>query len=649
MTQALQPGTRIHGQIVEQWLCAMPDGHRYRVCDAASGRHATLHEFLPPAWAHRDGDGVIPLPGRARDFGNGLQHFVQRARQLTEFEHSALPQLLELWSSNGTAYVLMPDSLGQTVAERVAEHGGRLPPAMVWPWLRTCFEVAGQLHAQGRIHGAWDPGAVWVRADGTLLLPAPQVDGGLQPPSPYIALEQTLLASGTPCGPWTDVFGIAALAGFMLTGENPMALQRRPMFSFGAAGAGRAAESVLAAIRVSLMPNPRQRPQEIAQLEAMIGTALLPSATLAGLLPGAAGAGPSGPGIDALLGRRPGGGTPFAPTAAARTASAPASAELLPLLPPAVHEAARTTPSPALAPIAEPAATTKSARPSLPLPEGILDPVGATPGKVSPGKRSRGRLSSGKPAGRAEGGRSRRRNPAAPPVQVVTDSPAPAQAADVVVEPVPAAAEHLVLPATAAAPPLGRTSDVPILMPGAMPASDTPIDAAQPAAMPAPRRAAWQTSLFAVALALVMASALFAAWYLVPAAAPDDLASRAPAAEPTTEAARLLDEAPPAAGGGQAGRDATAVEEGPSRGGAAVAAATAPATGAASADSEATGQVARVPSARQREAGSEAKVAVESPTPPAKGAPRLTRCSQALLEQSLGAGSAGASVSRECR
>lgn len=279
MSEALQPGTQIQGQVIEQWLRAVPDGHLYRVSDVHTGRRATLHEYLPPGVAVRDAVQVSPVSGRGQEFRLGLHRFVLRARQLRQLDHPALPKLWDLWSCRGTSYVLMPPLGEQSLAERVIADNGRVAPSVVWPWLRTCCEVAELLHAQGRIHGAWDPQAIWVRTDGELTLPPPLVDGSAVVASPWMALEQSVLAPGkAQRGPWTDVFGIAAVAAFMLTGDSPNTVQRRALGASApvlglAAGQLNLPEQTLSAIRAALHPNPRERPQSIEQFRSLLGLA----------------------------------------------------------------------------------------------------------------------------------------------------------------------------------------------------------------------------------------------------------------------------------------------------------------------------------------------------------------------------------------
>lgn len=294
LSDTLPVGTRIRDQVIEAFLRSLPEGRLYRVKHAQTGAEAMLQEYLPEACARRVGQGIALIPGRGPEFRAGMQRFLLRAQQLKSLSHAALPALSDLMPSHGTAFAVMPLMNVRTLAEVVEAEGGRLPLAQIWPWLNTCCDLAQWLHDQGRIHGALEPGSIWVLDEQRLLLPPPELEEGYRPPSPWVALEQTVLASsGTPRGPWTDVYGIGALASFMLTGQGPKSAARRtvaPVRS-GANGNGHGggaptvwADSrsggldpipgvLKAAIRVSLMPNPRERPQDIGQFKAMLGLA----------------------------------------------------------------------------------------------------------------------------------------------------------------------------------------------------------------------------------------------------------------------------------------------------------------------------------------------------------------------------------------
>ena len=89
------------------------------------------------------------------------------------------------------------------------------------------------LHEAGQVHGGICPAAVVHGPSGELLLATPPVaptpDAEDAPRQPgYAAFEQYTDDPAYPCGPWTDVHGLAALAYFLATGSAPpSALARR--------------------------------------------------------------------------------------------------------------------------------------------------------------------------------------------------------------------------------------------------------------------------------------------------------------------------------------------------------------------------------------------------------------------------------------
>jgi len=88
------------------------------------------------------------------------------------------------------------------------------------------------LHERGRAHGGIGPDAVSPDASGGAMVAAPADAWPDDEDAPrhagYAAFEQYTDDPAYPCGPWTDVYGLAALAYFLATGTPPpSALARR--------------------------------------------------------------------------------------------------------------------------------------------------------------------------------------------------------------------------------------------------------------------------------------------------------------------------------------------------------------------------------------------------------------------------------------
>jgi hypothetical protein len=678
MRDALAPGTRVQDHVIEQWLRAVPDGHLYRVSHFESGDLGTLHEYLPRAWSVREGEMVVALTGRGPEFRAGLQRFLLRARQLKQVEHPALPTVTDLWSCNGTAYALFPAFTGQSLSEVVADQGGALQLSTAWPWLATCCDLAERLHAQGRIHGAWDPSAIWVLSDRKLVLPAPEVDGGSQQPSPWVALEQTVLAPGrAQRGPWTDVFGIGALAGFMLTGLNPSMLARqlasqRPVSGAepgtldsevdGDADMQPQTGRLLTAIRASLSPNPRERPQDIAQFRAMIGlTQQAPVHRHLQVLSPKAGE------IQA-------GGTPMSTARPVRPERPRAS-------PPRITRSAGVAAGESPATAVPPRAPAKPAMPPTPAPEsthsgdaplapvelptlpGDLDlkPPQTPPAQMDESSDATARAvpepSDGKPGGESAA-RAGAKSPRVPALKLKSSAgrrtPPASEGVtakiqlppDKVPLPVPYGSSASVHEPDAADYPVVTTvlSGLPAPLSSTGQASQSGGASVSPRPV---RKSANHEVWLAVAAALVVAML----WFFVDTPRMPELASAppAPAADATAQLERMLERDPPAAGPGPGAAAAVAV---PALAAPAVAAASSalegrPATAVAEPAAPTVAAAAR-PADPAAETSAPASGRGEAAAA-ARTAPRLPRCTQALLEQSLGSGGAAAQVSRECR
>lgn len=166
----------------------------------------------------------------------------------------------------------------------------RLPPgrARQEEILRIVAGLAADLaplHACGRVHGGICPDAVAHDPSGRAVLatppvaPEPDAEDALRHAG-YAAFEQYTDDPAYPCGAWTDVHGLAALAYFLATGSAPpSALARRvrddcmPLREWGAGGYG---QVFCDAVDSGLAMPAHARPQTVAAFAAAMGAFLPP-------------------------------------------------------------------------------------------------------------------------------------------------------------------------------------------------------------------------------------------------------------------------------------------------------------------------------------------------------------------------------------
>ncbi|NMK49740.1 hypothetical protein HG262_26270, partial [Achromobacter sp. Bel] len=139
---------------------------------------------------------------------------------------SALPPVPDMAGSSAG-----PDEPGLEALIRMPRGPGR--QGAIAQIVASLAGPLAALHETGQVHGGICPAALIHGPSGEAVLatppvaPAPDADDAPRQ-SGYAAFEQYTDDPAYPCGPWTDVHGLAALAYFLATGSAPpSALARR--------------------------------------------------------------------------------------------------------------------------------------------------------------------------------------------------------------------------------------------------------------------------------------------------------------------------------------------------------------------------------------------------------------------------------------
>jgi len=117
--EALPAGTRLFEFELERVVGEGGFSFVYLALDHTLERRVAIKEYLPAAYAMRRKDGTVaPRAGeRQATFEAGLRSFIDEARLLAKFEHSALVRVHRFWEANGTAYMVMSYYQGRTLRE----------------------------------------------------------------------------------------------------------------------------------------------------------------------------------------------------------------------------------------------------------------------------------------------------------------------------------------------------------------------------------------------------------------------------------------------------------------------------------------------------------------------------------------------------
>jgi serine/threonine protein kinase len=260
----------------------------YAATDHSLQRRVALKEYMPSALAARTGGTQVQVKSaRHKDtFEAGLKSFVNEARLLAQFDHPSLVKVYRFWEANGTAYMVMPLVEGTTLKDVLRAMGQ--PPDEAWliELLEPLTAALQVIHNEQCYHRDIAPDNVMMLAGSNrpLLLDfgaARRVIGDmtqaltviLKPG--YAPVEQYAEVPGMKQGPWTDVYALAAVVYFAITGKTPPTSVGRLMndsyVPLAQAAAGRYSAAFLEAIDRALAVKPEERTQSIGELREALG------------------------------------------------------------------------------------------------------------------------------------------------------------------------------------------------------------------------------------------------------------------------------------------------------------------------------------------------------------------------------------------
>ncbi len=279
---ALAPGARIADLQVERCVGASPLAFEYLARAGGQGPACRLVEYMPAGLAERRGLQVGMRAGAAMPFDIGRRAFQLEADRFSLPRDEAITVVQRLLVEHGTAYLQLPWLGGTPLAESL---GDAADPEELRAWLLTLGRALGRLHRGGVVHGAVSPQRVRRLDDGRVHLELPQSaawalaaswPGVIDRSDAALAPEHLQPPGRTRAlGPWTDVYGLAALAHLAIAGRMPppasdaQAMHARP--SLARHAGERWSAAMLMAIDRALSPDPASRPRSMDDFVAAMG------------------------------------------------------------------------------------------------------------------------------------------------------------------------------------------------------------------------------------------------------------------------------------------------------------------------------------------------------------------------------------------
>ena len=284
---ALPIGTRLGEFEIVALIGVGGFGIVYRAYDHSLHRTIALKEYMPSALAARSGPMTVSVKSarHAEAFEAGLKSFINEAHLLAQFDHPSLVKVYRFWEANGTAYMVMPFYEGLTVKEALRRLGGAPDENWLKDLLRPLLEALAVIHREQCFHRDIAPDNILILKDGRPVLldfgAARRVIGDmtqaltviLKPG--YAPIEQYAEMPDMKQGPWTDIYALGAVVYFAVTGKPPVPAVGRMMSDtlvpLAETAAGRYSDAFLRGVDGALKVRPEGRPQDVAQMRALLG------------------------------------------------------------------------------------------------------------------------------------------------------------------------------------------------------------------------------------------------------------------------------------------------------------------------------------------------------------------------------------------
>ena len=205
-------------------------GITYMGLDENLGRLVAVKEYFPTSFVLRENSvslGVTCYTSQGQDFyEKGREQFLQEARTMARLDKAReIVRVMDFFSANNTAYLVMEFLEGETLKDLVARRGP-IPAEELLDLMRPVVAAVGTMHQAGILHRDISPDNVMVLKDGGVKLMdfgcARELEGGrtltVVLKHGFAPLEQY---TGRGQGPWSDAYSLSATLYYCLTGKIP--------------------------------------------------------------------------------------------------------------------------------------------------------------------------------------------------------------------------------------------------------------------------------------------------------------------------------------------------------------------------------------------------------------------------------------------
>ncbi len=226
--KALPPFTILNGRFqLGRVLGHGGFGIAYIALDLLTQKKVAVKECVPDVYSRRDGEILVPLPGKETEFSGCMDYFLNERRILSELRNNpGVVNYLDGFSANNTEYFVMEYIEGATLKYLITKNGGVIPFGNCIYVLLIVGSALVDIHQKGIIHRDISPENIMITTDGSVKIidfgTAKKLNGSFYENGvflkPGFAPPEQYSISGNQ-GPWTDVYALGATLYTILSGQ----------------------------------------------------------------------------------------------------------------------------------------------------------------------------------------------------------------------------------------------------------------------------------------------------------------------------------------------------------------------------------------------------------------------------------------------
>ncbi|MGD8560321.1 MAG: serine/threonine-protein kinase [Gammaproteobacteria bacterium] len=279
-------GTQLSHYQINKTLSAGGFGIVYLAVDRRNDQPVVIKEYLPNKLAKREADlNVVPRADECiSTLNEGRQLFLLEVSALKKLNHPNIVHITDSFDAFNTVYIVMDYRPGENLQNILSQHGTLTEPVIrrIFPPL---IDGVRLVHANNLLHLDIKPGNILIQQDGNPIL----LDFGAvirknmsrtMQPRPVITPGFSPVEQHDPkgyCGPWTDIYAIAATIRTCIEGHPPPKSTERQeqdrMKPAAVAFKRKYSASLLEAIDSAMEVDALLRPQTIEEFMEAFGKA----------------------------------------------------------------------------------------------------------------------------------------------------------------------------------------------------------------------------------------------------------------------------------------------------------------------------------------------------------------------------------------